>query len=67
MSTPVTLGATTTADDVLAARDLRGTRVLVTGASGGIGLETARALLERQKNITLASELLRSRAQKTRQ
>ncbi|MBP6381144.1 MAG: SDR family NAD(P)-dependent oxidoreductase [Pseudomonadales bacterium] len=55
MSTPVTLGATTTADDVLAGRDLRGTRVLVTGASGGIGLETARALAAHGAAVTLAA------------
>ena len=37
------LGVHTTADDVLADRDLAGTRVLVTGISSGLGLETARA------------------------
>lgn len=37
--------AKTTADDVLAHVDLTGRRYLVTGASSGIGLETARALL----------------------
>ena len=34
----------TTTDDVLAGRDLSGMRILVTGVSGGLGLETARAL-----------------------
>jgi NAD(P)-dependent dehydrogenase (short-subunit alcohol dehydrogenase family) len=38
------LGATSTADDVLSGVDLRGKRVLVTGVSAGIGVETARAL-----------------------
>jgi NAD(P)-dependent dehydrogenase (short-subunit alcohol dehydrogenase family) len=37
-------GATSTADDVLSGVDLRGKRVLVTGVSAGIGVETARAL-----------------------
>lgn len=37
-------GATSTADDVLSGTDLRGKRVLVTGVSAGIGVETARAL-----------------------
>lgn len=37
-------GATSTTDDVLAGVDLRGKRVLVTGASAGLGIETCRAL-----------------------
>lgn len=37
-------GFTSTTDDVLAGVDLTGTRALVTGASSGLGLETARAL-----------------------
>ena len=37
-------GATSTTDDVLAGISLRGKRVLVTGVSAGIGVETARAL-----------------------
>ena len=37
-------GATTTADDVLDGADLGGRRVLVTGVSAGVGLETARVL-----------------------
>ncbi len=39
-----TFNATTTADEVLAGTDLQGKRILVTGVSSGIGLETARAL-----------------------
>ena len=38
------LGATSTTDDVLAGIDLHGKRILVTGVSAGIGVETARAL-----------------------
>jgi NAD(P)-dependent dehydrogenase (short-subunit alcohol dehydrogenase family) len=36
--------ATSTTDDVLAGRNLSGKRVLVTGVSAGLGIETARAL-----------------------
>ena len=38
------LGATSTTDDVLTSIDLHGKRILVTGVSAGIGVETARAL-----------------------
>lgn len=37
-------GATSTADEVLSGVNLRGKRILVTGVSAGLGLETARAL-----------------------
>ncbi len=37
-------GATSTTDEVLRGVNLRGKRVLVTGASAGLGVETARAL-----------------------
>ena len=37
-------GAQTTTDEVLAGLDLSGQRILVTGASAGLGVETARAL-----------------------
>lgn len=37
-------GSTTTADEVLDGTDLTGSRVLVTGVSAGVGLETARVL-----------------------
>ena len=37
-------GAGSTTDDVLAGHDLTGKRVLVTGVSSGLGVETARAL-----------------------
>jgi len=38
------LGATSTTDDVLAGMSLKGKRILVTGVSAGLGVETARAL-----------------------
>src|SRR5207302_10787641 len=37
-------GATTTTDDVLSGVSLKGKRILVTGVSAGIGVETARSL-----------------------
>jgi NAD(P)-dependent dehydrogenase (short-subunit alcohol dehydrogenase family) len=37
-------GATSTTEDVLSGIDLHGKRILVTGVSAGIGIETARAL-----------------------
>jgi NAD(P)-dependent dehydrogenase (short-subunit alcohol dehydrogenase family) len=40
-------GATSTTDDVLAGVDLHGKRILVTGVSAGLGVETARALAAR--------------------
>jgi NAD(P)-dependent dehydrogenase (short-subunit alcohol dehydrogenase family) len=37
-------GATSTTDDVLSGLNLRGKRILVTGVSAGLGIETARSL-----------------------
>ena len=39
-----TFGATSTTDEVLAGADLSGKRILVTGVSAGLGVETARTL-----------------------
>ncbi len=39
-----TFGATSTTEDVLAGVNLRGKRILVTGVSAGLGVETARSL-----------------------
>lgn len=44
-------GATSTTDDVLSGVDLHGKRILVTGVSAGLGVETARALAERGANV----------------
>ncbi|THD62961.1 SDR family NAD(P)-dependent oxidoreductase [Phenylobacterium sp.] len=41
---PASFGATSTTEDVLSGVDLKGKRVLVTGVSAGLGVETARAL-----------------------
>src|SRR5580658_4454734 len=38
-------GATSTTDDVLSGVNLKGKRILVTGASAGLGVETARSLV----------------------
>ncbi len=43
----VRFGATSTTEDVLSGIDLRGRRILVTGVSAGIGIETVRALAAR--------------------
>jgi NAD(P)-dependent dehydrogenase (short-subunit alcohol dehydrogenase family) len=43
-STTNVFGATTTTEDVLSGIDLRGNRILVTGVSAGLGVETARSL-----------------------
>ncbi|MEO5838735.1 MAG: SDR family NAD(P)-dependent oxidoreductase [Acidimicrobiales bacterium] len=48
------MGFDTTTDEVLAGVDLRGTVALVTGASTGLGLETARALASAGAAVTLA-------------
>lgn len=47
-------GASSTAADVIAGVDLSGTRAIVTGASSGIGAETARALASAGADVTLA-------------
>lgn len=46
--------ATSTADDIVAGLDLGGVRAVVTGASSGIGLETARSLAHAGAEVTLA-------------
>ena len=40
----ISFGATSTTDDVLSGVNLKGKRILVTGVSAGIGVETARSL-----------------------
>lgn len=46
-----TFGATSTTDDVLAGVDLGGKRILVTGASAGLGVETCRVLAAHGANV----------------
>jgi NAD(P)-dependent dehydrogenase (short-subunit alcohol dehydrogenase family) len=52
ISTP--FGFTSTAAEVIAGVDLSGKRAIVTGASSGIGVETARALADAGAAVTLA-------------
>ncbi|MFF4472255.1 SDR family NAD(P)-dependent oxidoreductase [Streptomyces sp. NPDC001599] len=52
VSTPFT--ASSTADEVLEGIDLTGVRAIVTGASSGLGIETARALTAAGAEVTLA-------------
>src|SRR5580698_10185308 len=44
-------GATSTTDDVLSGINLQGKRILVTGVSAGIGVETARSLAAHGANV----------------
>ena len=44
-------GATSTTDEVLSGIDLKGKRVLVTGVSAGLGIETARSLAARGAHV----------------
>jgi len=69
----VTFGSASTTDEVLDGVDLSGTWVLITGASAGLGVETARAAAAHGANVILgvrdvekgeaASEVVRAAAQ----
>src|SRR3984885_12938302 len=60
---PTTFGATSTTDEVLEGVNLRGTRVLVTGVSAGLGVETARALVAHGANVVgAARDLTKAKA-----
>src|ERR1700733_4632445 len=48
-------GATSTTDEVLSGVNLRGKRILVTGVSAGLGVETARSLAARGANVVGAA------------
>ena len=54
-STNSGFGATSTTDEVLEGIDLAGRRFLVTGSSGGLGLETSRALASRGATVVMAA------------
>jgi NAD(P)-dependent dehydrogenase (short-subunit alcohol dehydrogenase family) len=56
-------GATSTTDDVLSGVNLKGKRILVTGVSAGIGMETARTLAARGSQVIgAARDLNKARA-----
>ena len=48
-------GATSTTEDVLSGIDLRGKRILVTGVSAGLGVETTRSLAAHGAHVTGAA------------
>src|SRR5437660_9727459 len=48
-------GATSTTDDVLSGVNLKGKRILVTGVSAGLGVETARSLVARSAQVVGAA------------
>jgi NAD(P)-dependent dehydrogenase (short-subunit alcohol dehydrogenase family) len=50
-TTTTTFGATSTTEDVLAGINLAGKRILVTGVSAGLGIETARSLVAHGAHI----------------
>jgi NAD(P)-dependent dehydrogenase (short-subunit alcohol dehydrogenase family) len=52
---PVTYGPQTTTDELLEGKDLSGRRVLVTGASAGLGAETARALAAHGASVVMTA------------
>ena len=60
-------GATSTADDVLSGIDLHGKRMLVTGVSAGIGVETARALAAHGADVVGAARDLEKAERATAQ
>jgi NAD(P)-dependent dehydrogenase (short-subunit alcohol dehydrogenase family) len=58
-----TFGATSTTDEVLAGIDLAGKRILVTGVSAGLGVETARVLVAHGAEVVgAARDLAKARA-----
>jgi NAD(P)-dependent dehydrogenase (short-subunit alcohol dehydrogenase family) len=58
-------GSTPTKDDVLSDKDLRGKRVLVTGVSAGLGVETARTLAAHGAQVVGAARDLAKAEQAT--
>jgi NAD(P)-dependent dehydrogenase (short-subunit alcohol dehydrogenase family) len=63
--TTATFGAESTTDEVLAGVDLSGQRILVTGVSAGLGVETARVLAARGATVVGAARDLDKARQAT--
>jgi NAD(P)-dependent dehydrogenase (short-subunit alcohol dehydrogenase family) len=60
---PKAFGATSTTDEVLEGVNLKGKRVLVTGVSAGLGVETARALVAHGADVVgAARDLAKAKA-----
>jgi NAD(P)-dependent dehydrogenase (short-subunit alcohol dehydrogenase family) len=59
MNTVEVFGATSTTDEVLSGINLQGKRILVTGVSAGLGIETARALAAHGANVVGAARDLK--------
>jgi NAD(P)-dependent dehydrogenase (short-subunit alcohol dehydrogenase family) len=59
MNTMTQFGATSTTDEVLSGINLRGKRILVTGVSAGIGVETARSLAAHGADVVGAARDLK--------
>ena len=56
-------GATSTTDDVLSGVNLKGKRILVTGVSAGLGVETARSLAAHVAHVVGAvRDLIKAKA-----
>src|ERR1700758_3777713 len=62
-----TFSATSTTDDVLSGVNLRGKRILVTGVSAGLGVETARSLAAHGAEVVGAARDLDKAAAATAQ
>src|SRR3984957_3849531 len=59
MNTVDVFGATSTTDEVLSGVNLRGKRILVTGVSAGLGVETARSLAAHGADVVGAARDLK--------
>lgn len=64
---PKTFGATSTTDEVLSGKDLKGKRIVVTGVSAGIGIETARSLAAHGAHVIGAARDLKKAESATAQ
>jgi NAD(P)-dependent dehydrogenase (short-subunit alcohol dehydrogenase family) len=64
---PGTFGATSTTDEVLEGVDLSGKRILVTGVSAGLGVETARTLAAHGAHVVGAARDLKKAEVATKQ